>query len=132
MADARLLAAAAALAFATAAQARVPVMAPPPPPVELTQQQREARDQACRNVVSRMFWSDPDRPEYLNVAVRRAQAEHHIRGVREILTSNVLELRVYVVAMAEFDLAPDWIGTQPFYFQCRFGNEGEIVGVEVV
>ena len=128
----RLLTAAAALAFATVAHARVPVMAPPPPPIELTPQEREARDQACRSAVSRLFSSEPDRPPYLQVAARRAEAEHHIRAIHEILTSNVLELRVYVVAMAQFDLAPDWIGTQPFYFQCRFGNAGEIVAVDVI
>lgn len=128
----RLLTAAAALAFATLAHARVPVMAPPPPPIELTPQEREARDQACRNAISGLFNSEPDRPEFLNVAARRAEAEHHIRAIREILTSSVLELRVYVVAMAQFDLAPDWIGTEPFYFQCRFGNAGEIIAVDVI
>ena len=129
----QLLAGLVGFASATGAFAiEVPVMAPPPPRFELTPQEREARDQACRNAISRLISSDPDRPEYLNVAARRAYAEHHIRGIREILTSGVLELRVYVVAMAQFDLAPGWIGTQPFYFQCRFGNEGEIVVVEAI
>jgi hypothetical protein len=107
-------------------------MVPPPPRIELTPQEREARDQACRNAVSRLFASEPDRPEYLNVAARRAEAEFKIRSVGEILTSNVVELRVYVVAMARFDMAEHWIGSEPFYFQCRFGNVGEIVAVEVV
>ena len=107
-------------------------MTPPPPPIVLTPQEREARDQACRNAVSRLISSEPDRPEYLNVAHRRAVAEHGIRSVREILTSSVIELRVYVVAMVQFDLDPTAIGTQPFYFQCRFGVEGEVVAVEVI
>ena len=128
----RLVTAAAALALATVAHARVLVMAPPPPPIELTPQERESRDQGCRDAVSRVFGSDPGRPEYLNVAARRAEAEHRIRNIREILTSTVLELRVYVVAMVQFDLDPDTIGTQPFYFQCRFGVEGEVVAVEVI
>ena len=79
-----------------------------------------------------MFSSDPDRPEYLNVAARRAEAEHRIRSIGEILTSSVLEWRVFVVAMVQFDLDPNTIGTEPAYFQCRFGNEGEIVAVEVI
>jgi hypothetical protein len=128
----RLVAAAAALALAPVAQARVLVMAPPPPHIELSPQEREARDEGCRNAVTRLFSSNPDRPEYLDAAARRAEAEHRIRNVGEILTSNVLELRVYVVAMVQFDLDPTTIGTQPAYFQCRFGVEGEVVAVELI
>jgi hypothetical protein len=132
MTPVRVFTAATSLAFATVALARVPVTVPPPPRIELTQQQRQARDQACRDAILRLFIAGPDRPEYLDVASRRAATEFNIRGISEILTSNVVELRVFVVAMTEVYLAEDWIGSQPTYFQCRFGNDGEIVAVEVI
>ena len=114
------------------ALATVPVTAPPPPRIELTEQQREARAQACRSDVQRLFTGAANRPAYLDVAARRAASSFNIRGIGEVLTSTAIELRVYVVAMAEVNLAENWIGSQPAYFQCRFDNDDNVVALEAI
>jgi hypothetical protein len=128
----RLIIAACLMSLASAASARVPVTVPPPPPFPLTEQQRSAREQACRSDVQRIFGSGADRPAYLDAAMRRADSELRLRGIGEILGSAVLELRVYVVAMVQLNLSEHSIGSQPAYFQCQFDHEGNVVEVEIV
>ena len=129
----QLLIAACVMNLASAGSARVPVMAPPPPPVMLTDQQRSEREQACRSDVQRLFGSGVDRPAYLDAALRTAALEFHIRGIGDVLSSAVLELRVYVAAMVQIDHTSEgWIATQPGYFQCQFDHEGRVVAVEVI
>ena len=128
----QLIIAACMMNLAAAGSARMPVTVPPPPPFELTDQQRSEREQACRSDVQRLFTSGDDRPAYLDDAMRSAASEFRIRGIGDVLTSTVLELRVFVVAMAELRLSEYSIGSAPTYFQCRFDHEGNVVAVEVI
>ena len=128
----QMILAACMISLAAPGSAEVPVTVPPPPPFPLTEQQRSAREQACRSDVQRIFGSGPDRPAYLDAALMRAESEFRLRGVGEILGSVALELRVYVVAMAELRLSEYSIGSAPAYFQCQFDHEGNVVAVEVI
>jgi len=120
-------------ALATAEPAVADVILPGPPvvPIRITPSQDASMIKAARSAVSSIFnFSLESRPDYLDDAYRAA-GKTGMTSLDRILTVTRIGDRVFVLAVAKKFLRSQTIGEVYTYLQCRFGEDGQVLGIDV-
>ena len=121
-----------AISLAQPAAADIIVPGPPLVPIALSKSEIATMSGSARAAVTNIFdFSMAERPEYLNETYRAAGKQNIVR-VNDVVSVSIVGNRAYVLAVTDNWLAPQTIGAVHTYFQCKFDDNGQVVGIDIV